>query len=126
MLAIVPIFTKTTCKGSNHIKLDLVCLIYSQEFYHLELFQSLHVYSFGNSCSSFLVIYGERYNDLEKYICSIKHDDVYFDHFHPCAALTTDHVSDTIFVLSNRNYLCISQSKSCLVDTFQNESVDTA
>nr|XP_019587029.1 PREDICTED: probable ATP-dependent RNA helicase DDX60 [Rhinolophus sinicus] len=39
-----------------------------------------------------LVIYGERYNDLEKYICSIKHDDVYFDHFHPCAALTTDHI----------------------------------
>ncbi|XP_064227077.1 probable ATP-dependent RNA helicase DDX60-like isoform X2 [Aotus nancymaae] len=37
-----------------------------------------------------LVLCGERYNDLEKHICSVKHDDVYFDHFHPCAALTTD------------------------------------
>uniref|UniRef100_A0A2K6K435 RNA helicase n=1 Tax=Rhinopithecus bieti TaxID=61621 RepID=A0A2K6K435_RHIBE len=32
----------------------------------------------------------ERDNDLEKHICSVKHDDVYFGHFHPCAALTTD------------------------------------
>ncbi|XP_036137795.1 probable ATP-dependent RNA helicase DDX60 isoform X2 [Molossus molossus] len=39
-----------------------------------------------------LVLYGERYNDLEKHICSVKHDDIYFDHFHPCAALTTDHI----------------------------------
>ncbi|XP_059230191.1 probable ATP-dependent RNA helicase DDX60 isoform X2 [Mustela nigripes] len=39
-----------------------------------------------------LVLYGERYNDLEKYICSIKHHDICFDHFHPCAALTTDHI----------------------------------
>ncbi|XP_064441326.1 probable ATP-dependent RNA helicase DDX60 isoform X3 [Mirounga angustirostris] len=39
-----------------------------------------------------LVLYGERYNDLEKHICSIKHNDIYFDHFHPCAALTTDHI----------------------------------
>ncbi|XP_045319557.1 probable ATP-dependent RNA helicase DDX60 isoform X1 [Leopardus geoffroyi] len=39
-----------------------------------------------------LVLYGERYNDLEKHICSITHDDIYFDHFHPCAALTTDHI----------------------------------
>ncbi|XP_008683839.2 probable ATP-dependent RNA helicase DDX60 isoform X1 [Ursus maritimus] len=39
-----------------------------------------------------LVLYGERYNDLEKHICSIKHHDIYFDHFHPCAALTTDHI----------------------------------
>ncbi|XP_017363054.1 probable ATP-dependent RNA helicase DDX60-like isoform X3 [Cebus imitator] len=37
-----------------------------------------------------LVLCGERYNDLEKHICSVKHDDVHFDHFHPCAALTTD------------------------------------
>ncbi|XP_008592742.1 PREDICTED: probable ATP-dependent RNA helicase DDX60-like, partial [Galeopterus variegatus] len=37
-----------------------------------------------------LVLYGERNNDLEKHICSLKHDDIYFDHFHPCAALTTD------------------------------------
>ncbi|XP_008065932.2 probable ATP-dependent RNA helicase DDX60, partial [Carlito syrichta] len=38
-----------------------------------------------------LVLYGERYNDLEKHICSIRHNDIYFDHFHPCAALTADH-----------------------------------
>ncbi|KAL6036284.1 hypothetical protein STEG23_024020, partial [Scotinomys teguina] len=39
-----------------------------------------------------LVLYGERYNDLEKYLCSVRQDDVSFDHFHPCAALTTDHI----------------------------------
>ncbi|XP_054432048.1 probable ATP-dependent RNA helicase DDX60 [Pteronotus mesoamericanus] len=39
-----------------------------------------------------LVLYGERYNDLEKHICSIKHNDIHFDHFHPCATLTTDHI----------------------------------
>ncbi|XP_055970196.1 probable ATP-dependent RNA helicase DDX60 isoform X2 [Sorex fumeus] len=39
-----------------------------------------------------LVIYGERYNDLEKHICSIKDDDIHFDHFHPCAAITTEHI----------------------------------
>ncbi|ELK37298.1 Putative ATP-dependent RNA helicase DDX60, partial [Myotis davidii] len=39
-----------------------------------------------------LVLYGERYNDLEKHICSVKHNDIYFDHFHPCAALTTEHI----------------------------------
>ncbi|XP_066243861.1 probable ATP-dependent RNA helicase DDX60 isoform X1 [Saccopteryx leptura] len=39
-----------------------------------------------------LVLYGERYNDLEKHICSIKDDDISFDHFHPCATLTTDHI----------------------------------
>ncbi|XP_006864611.1 PREDICTED: probable ATP-dependent RNA helicase DDX60-like, partial [Chrysochloris asiatica] len=39
-----------------------------------------------------LVLYGERYNDLEKHICSLKDNDVYFDHFHPCAALTADHI----------------------------------
>ncbi|XP_074253107.1 putative ATP-dependent RNA helicase DDX60-like isoform X4 [Saimiri boliviensis] len=37
-----------------------------------------------------LVLCGERYNDLEKHICSVEHGDVRFDHFHPCAALTTD------------------------------------
>lgn len=75
------------------------------------------VYSFGNSRSSFLVLYGERYNDLEKHICSIKHNDIYFDHFHPCAALTAEHVSNTpaIFVPSNIKY--ISQLKRCLVET---------
>ncbi|XP_031195782.1 probable ATP-dependent RNA helicase DDX60 isoform X2 [Mastomys coucha] len=39
-----------------------------------------------------LVLYGERYNDLEKYLCSVRQGDVCFDHFHPCAALTTDHI----------------------------------
>ncbi|KFO30865.1 Putative ATP-dependent RNA helicase DDX60, partial [Fukomys damarensis] len=39
-----------------------------------------------------LVLYGERYNDLEKYICFVKHNDICFDHFHPCAALTIDHI----------------------------------
>ncbi|XP_062932959.1 probable ATP-dependent RNA helicase DDX60 isoform X2 [Cynocephalus volans] len=39
-----------------------------------------------------LVLYGERYNDLEKHICSVRHGDIHFDHFHPCAALTTDHI----------------------------------
>lgn len=39
-----------------------------------------------------LVLYGERYNDLEKHICSIRNDDICFDHFHPCAALTIDHI----------------------------------
>ncbi|XP_036170756.1 probable ATP-dependent RNA helicase DDX60 isoform X1 [Myotis myotis] len=39
-----------------------------------------------------LVLYGERYNDLEKHICSVKHNDICFDHFHPCAALTTEHI----------------------------------
>ncbi|XP_049720759.1 probable ATP-dependent RNA helicase DDX60 isoform X1 [Elephas maximus indicus] len=39
-----------------------------------------------------LVLYGERYNDLEKHICSVKDDDVCFDHFHPCAALTAEHI----------------------------------
>ncbi|KAM9191809.1 putative ATP-dependent RNA helicase DDX60 [Dugong dugon] len=39
-----------------------------------------------------LVLYEERYNDLEKHVCSVKDDDVCFDHFHPCAALTADHI----------------------------------
>ncbi|KAI5943410.1 putative ATP-dependent RNA helicase DDX60 [Manis javanica] len=39
-----------------------------------------------------LVLYGERYNDLEKHVCSIKSDNITFDHFHPCSALTADHI----------------------------------
>ncbi|XP_052018070.1 probable ATP-dependent RNA helicase DDX60 isoform X1 [Apodemus sylvaticus] len=39
-----------------------------------------------------LVLYEERYNDLEKYLCSVRQGDVCFGHFHPCAALTTDHI----------------------------------
>lgn len=41
----------------------------------------------------FAVLYGERYNDLEKYVCSLKDDDVALDHYHPCSALTVKHVS---------------------------------
>lgn len=40
-----------------------------------------------------LVIYGERYNDLEKHICWVKNNDICCDHFHPCAALTTDYIA---------------------------------
>ncbi|XP_012580452.1 PREDICTED: probable ATP-dependent RNA helicase DDX60 [Condylura cristata] len=39
-----------------------------------------------------LVLYGERYNDLEKYICSVERNGIDFKHYHPCAALTTDHI----------------------------------
>ncbi|KAK7817668.1 hypothetical protein U0070_018632 [Myodes glareolus] len=39
-----------------------------------------------------LVIYGERYNDLEKHVCSVRQGEVCFNHFHPCAALTIDHI----------------------------------
>ncbi|XP_030048082.1 putative ATP-dependent RNA helicase DDX60 [Microcaecilia unicolor] len=39
-----------------------------------------------------LVTYGERYNDLEKYVCSLKSDDFVFEHYHPYAALTVNHI----------------------------------
>uniref|UniRef100_A0A8C8S3G3 DExD/H-box helicase 60 n=1 Tax=Pelusios castaneus TaxID=367368 RepID=A0A8C8S3G3_9SAUR len=39
-----------------------------------------------------LVLYGERYNDLEKYVCSFDDDDFKIHHYHPCAALTVDHI----------------------------------
>ncbi|KAM8971136.1 probable ATP-dependent RNA helicase DDX60 isoform X2 [Sarcophilus harrisii] len=39
-----------------------------------------------------LVLYEERYNDLEKYVCSLQDGDIAFDHYHPCATLTTDHI----------------------------------
>nr|XP_042698062.1 probable ATP-dependent RNA helicase DDX60 isoform X6 [Chrysemys picta bellii] len=39
-----------------------------------------------------LVLYGERYNDLEKYVCSLEDNDFKIHHFHPCAALTVDHI----------------------------------
>ncbi|XP_067407877.1 probable ATP-dependent RNA helicase DDX60 [Emydura macquarii macquarii] len=39
-----------------------------------------------------LVLYGERYNDLEKYVCSLEKDDFKIHHYHPCAALTVDHI----------------------------------
>ncbi|XP_075565812.1 putative ATP-dependent RNA helicase DDX60 isoform X2 [Pelecanus crispus] len=39
-----------------------------------------------------LVLYEERYNDLEKYVCSLKGSDFIIEHFHPCAALTVNHI----------------------------------
>ncbi|KAM8808190.1 putative ATP-dependent RNA helicase DDX60 [Eudromia elegans] len=39
-----------------------------------------------------LVLYGERYNDLEKYVCSVKDTDFLIEHYHPCAALTVNHI----------------------------------
>ncbi|CAK6445819.1 unnamed protein product [Pipistrellus nathusii] len=39
-----------------------------------------------------LVWYTERYNDLEKYVCSLKDDDFIIEHYHPCAALTVNHI----------------------------------
>ncbi|XP_074922462.1 putative ATP-dependent RNA helicase DDX60 [Chelonoidis abingdonii] len=39
-----------------------------------------------------LVLYGERYNDLEKYVCSLKNNDFTIHHYHPCAALSVDHI----------------------------------
>ncbi|XP_069833929.1 probable ATP-dependent RNA helicase DDX60 isoform X2 [Dendropsophus ebraccatus] len=41
-----------------------------------------------------LVQYNKRYNDLEKYVCSAKDSDVNFEHYHPCAALTLDHLKN--------------------------------
>ncbi|XP_060027598.1 probable ATP-dependent RNA helicase DDX60 [Erinaceus europaeus] len=39
-----------------------------------------------------LVWYKERYNDLEKYVCSLKDGEFIIDHYHPCAALTVNHI----------------------------------
>ncbi|NXG25533.1 DDX60 helicase, partial [Grallaria varia] len=41
-----------------------------------------------------LVLYEERYNDLGKYICSLKGSDFTVEHFHPCAALTVKHIEN--------------------------------
>ncbi|KAK2542792.1 Ddx60 [Columba livia] len=41
-----------------------------------------------------LVLYEERYNDLEKYVCSLKGSDFMIEHYHPCAALTVDHIEN--------------------------------
>uniref|UniRef100_A0A9L0SQV0 DExD/H-box helicase 60 n=1 Tax=Equus caballus TaxID=9796 RepID=A0A9L0SQV0_HORSE len=40
----------------------------------------------------FTVWYKERYNDLEKYVCSLKDNDFLIEHYHPCAALTVNHI----------------------------------
>ncbi|NWR26890.1 DDX60 helicase, partial [Tachuris rubrigastra] len=41
-----------------------------------------------------LVLYEERYNDLEKYVCSLKGSDFTVEHCHPCAALTVSHIEN--------------------------------
>ncbi|NWY59089.1 DDX60 helicase, partial [Chionis minor] len=41
-----------------------------------------------------LVLYEERYNDLEKYVCSVKDSDFLIEHCHPCAALTVNHIEN--------------------------------
>nr|XP_056711038.1 probable ATP-dependent RNA helicase DDX60 [Euleptes europaea] len=58
-----------------------------------------------------LVTYGERYNDLEKYVCSLKGDDFAIDHYHPCAALTVDHIEKYGFPLD----LSLSPRESILL-----------
>ncbi|KAB1255888.1 putative ATP-dependent RNA helicase DDX60 [Camelus dromedarius] len=60
------------------------------------------------SLLSFPVLYRERYNDLEKHVCSVRDGVIHFDHFHLCAVLTTDHESEAPakLVLKGVNYLC--------------------
>ncbi|XP_009994301.1 PREDICTED: probable ATP-dependent RNA helicase DDX60 [Chaetura pelagica] len=41
-----------------------------------------------------LVLYEERYNDLEKYVCSLEGSDFNIEHCHPCAALTVNHIEN--------------------------------
>ncbi|XP_027622588.1 probable ATP-dependent RNA helicase DDX60 isoform X2 [Tupaia chinensis] len=39
-----------------------------------------------------LVLHKERYNDIEKYVCFLKDNDFIMEHYHPCAALTVNHI----------------------------------
>ncbi|XP_054058697.1 probable ATP-dependent RNA helicase DDX60 isoform X2 [Rissa tridactyla] len=41
-----------------------------------------------------LVLYEERYNDLENYVCSLKGSDFIIELCHPCAALTVNHIEN--------------------------------
>ncbi|NXN96187.1 DDX60 helicase, partial [Rhinopomastus cyanomelas] len=41
-----------------------------------------------------LVLYEERYNDLEKYVCSLKGSEFVIEHCHPCAVLTVSHIEN--------------------------------
>ncbi|XP_078071266.1 putative ATP-dependent RNA helicase DDX60 [Mustelus asterias] len=41
-----------------------------------------------------LVTYGERYNDLEKYVCDFENNEYKFVPYHPCAALTVNHIKN--------------------------------
>ncbi|XP_077209763.1 putative ATP-dependent RNA helicase DDX60 isoform X2 [Paroedura picta] len=70
--------------------------------------------SIGKQAESYkvkLVVYGERYNDLEKYVCSLKDDAFAIDHYHPCAALTVDHIEKYGFPLD----LSLSPRESILL-----------
>uniref|UniRef100_K7F991 DExD/H-box helicase 60 n=1 Tax=Pelodiscus sinensis TaxID=13735 RepID=K7F991_PELSI len=51
-----------------------------------------HIKTVNESYKVKLVLYGERYNDLEKYVCSLEKHDFRIHHYHPCAALTVDHI----------------------------------
>uniref|UniRef100_A0A8C0B3S0 DExD/H-box helicase 60 n=1 Tax=Buteo japonicus TaxID=224669 RepID=A0A8C0B3S0_9AVES len=53
----------------------------------------LHCYMYYHFCL-FTVLYEERYNDLEKYVCSLKGSDFVIEHCHPCAALTVNHIEN--------------------------------
>ncbi|XP_053114339.1 probable ATP-dependent RNA helicase DDX60 isoform X2 [Hemicordylus capensis] len=39
-----------------------------------------------------LVLHEGRYNDFERYVCSVKDDDFTIHHYHPYAALTVEHI----------------------------------
>ncbi|XP_055970315.1 probable ATP-dependent RNA helicase DDX60 [Sorex fumeus] len=39
-----------------------------------------------------LVWHKERYSDLEKYVCSLTDNDFVIEYYHPCAALTANHI----------------------------------
>lgn len=104
MLPPVAAITKTDRKPGSHTKLDLVrmlcvlgprcfCLVLSLAFRLTTYYFSDHL---ENLTLPLPVLYEERYNDLEKYLCSVRQGDVCFGHFHPCAALTTDHVSNIL------------------------------
>ncbi|NXP10560.1 DDX60 helicase, partial [Thinocorus orbignyianus] len=41
-----------------------------------------------------LVLYEERYNDLEKYVCSLKGSNCIIEHCHPCATLTVSQIEN--------------------------------
>ncbi|XP_012580245.1 PREDICTED: probable ATP-dependent RNA helicase DDX60 [Condylura cristata] len=49
----------------------------------------------GTNKSSYnvrLVWHKERFNDVEKFVCSLKDDEFIIEHYHPCAALTVSHI----------------------------------
>ncbi|XP_066487970.1 probable ATP-dependent RNA helicase DDX60 isoform X2 [Tiliqua scincoides] len=44
-----------------------------------------------------LVVHEEKYNDLERYVCSTQNEDVTIHHYHPFAALTVDYIKKNGF-----------------------------